>query len=230
MASKRPTGTTPGSTEARFPGFDVLSAQRSWDGVTRGVVLARLAPPSPLSFFTREQEPTARELVDRLLAQDDDPKVPVLEVVDRRLANGEGDGFRYADMPQDGEAWSRSIEGLDADARVATGQPFWDLDESRQMDVIERVRTADGEWHGMPAGRVFQLWMRYTCEAFYAHPWAWNEIGFPGPAYPHGYKNLGLDRREGIEVAERDAADPVPWAERAEAARAAHAGKLGEES
>ena len=32
--------------------------------------------------------------------------------------------------------------------------------------------------------------------AFYSHPWAWNEIGFPGPAYPRGYLNLGINARE----------------------------------
>lgn len=50
---------------------------------------------------------------------------------------------------------------------------------------------------------MWSLWTRYACTAFYAHPYAWNEIGFPGPAYPHGYKNPGLNRREPFEV--RDA-------------------------
>ena len=68
--------------------------------------------------------------------------------------------------------------------------------------------------------------MRYACGAFYSHPWAWNEIGFGGPAYPRGYKHLALDGREPWEVAERDAEDPVPWAERAEAAKKRHADRL----
>ena len=25
---------------------------------------------------------------------------------------------------------------------------------------------------------------------YYAHPWAWDEIGFGGPAYPRGYMRL----------------------------------------
>lgn len=33
--------------------------------------------------------------------------------------------------------------------------------------------------------------MRMTLSAFYSHPWAWNEIGFGGPAYPRGYMRLG---------------------------------------
>ena len=35
-------------------------------------------------------------------------------------------------------------------------------------------------------------------------------MGFPGPAYPRGYKNLGVGRLEPFEVADRrPAEDPV---------------------
>jgi hypothetical protein len=33
--------------------------------------------------------------------------------------------------------------------------------------------------------------MRATLSGFYSHPWAWNEIGFGGPAYPRGFMRLG---------------------------------------
>jgi Gluconate 2-dehydrogenase subunit 3 len=219
---RRPTGTTPGSAEQRFPGFDVLRESRAWDPVTTGVVLGRLRAPPPQRFFTPDNAPIARALIDRLLAQDDEPRVPVLEMVDERLAERRGDGYRYATMPEDWDAWARSLEGLDHDARRTTGEGFADLDRDAQMDLIEQVRVCEGDWHGMPAGRTFELWMRYVCAAFYSHPWAWNEIGFGGPAYPRGYKNLGLGRREDWEVAERDASDPVPWADRVDGARADH--------
>jgi len=216
-------GTTPGQTEPRFPGFDVTEQAHTWDATTARVVLKRLVPPSPMKFFTAEEIPTARALVDRLLAQDGEPRVPVLEEVDRRLAVGDGDGYRYSDMPDDATAWKKSIAGLDDDARAASGEAaFADLGRNRQMQIIERVRLDKGLWHGMPAQRVFGLWMRYAARAFYAHPWAWNEIGFGGPAYPRGYKNLGIDRREPFEVAEVHAADPIPWVERVEAARIRH--------
>ena len=59
----------------------------------------------------------------------------------------------------------------------------------------------------MVASHVWSLWTRYGCTAFYAHPLAWNEIGFDGPAYPRGYKNIGVDRLEGIEVHDAHPAD-----------------------
>jgi len=216
-------GTTPGGS-SRFPGFDVVDRADQWDRVTAGAVLSRLGPLAPLRFFSIEEEAAARPLVDRLLAQDDDPKVPVFEMIDTRLAEGETDGWRYEDMPEDGEAWHQSIRFLDEDAHDLSGVPFCDAGGDRQVEILEAVRTAD-QWHGLPAGRVWSLWMRYVCAAFYSHPWAWNEMGFGGPAYPTGYKNLGIDGREAWEVPERDAIDPEPWAHRVERAQARHRGE-----
>ena len=149
--------------------------------------------------------------------------MPVFEVIDRRLAERRGDGFRYEDMPEDPEAWRQSIAALNETAQARLRTAFANLAHDDQRDIIEEVRLCKGEWHGLPASRLFSLWMRYACSAFYAHPWAWNEIGFGGPAYPRGYKYLALGAREPWEVAERDAEDPVPWAKRAEAAKKRHA-------
>ncbi len=215
------TGTTSGGS-SRFPGNDVLGRAESWDPVTTEVVLRRLGVPTPLRFFLPSREPTVRALLDRLLAQDADPKIPLVELVDARLADGETDGWRYDDMPEDRQAWNRSVEALDADAATRTpGARFADLGRRDQLALLESVRTSD-EWHGLPARRVWSLWMRYACAAFYSHPWAWNEIGFGGPAYPVGYKNLGVDGREAWEVREHDARDPEPWAERVAKAHARH--------
>jgi hypothetical protein len=216
-------GTTPGSAEQRFPGYEVTGQANSWDKTTAAVVLQRLSPAGAPVFFSHEEEPIARALISRLLAQDDDPMVPVFEMIDRRLAERRGDGYRYEDLPDDPEAWQHSVAAVEAEASGRYQQSFADLPLSAQVQIIEAVRICPGDWRGLPAKRIFALWMRYACTAFYSHPWAWNEIGFGGPAYPRGYKNLGFDRREPWEFAERDAQDPVPWGERAEAAKSRHA-------
>jgi Gluconate 2-dehydrogenase subunit 3 len=213
-------GTTPGD-RGRFDGFDVLAQAGHWDRATREVVDARLRPGATL-FFDPDETKTARALLDRLLAQDDEPKIPLLELIEPRLAVRETDGYRYVDMPDDGDAWKRSLGGLDADAGATHGRRFAALAAEAQKGLIEAVRTAKGEWHGMPAARVFQLWMRYATTAFYSHPWAWNEIGFAGPAYPRGFKTLAIDRREPFERPERDAHDPVRWAHKVDAAQSEH--------
>ncbi len=55
----------------------------------------------------------------------------------------------------------------------------------------------------MPPHRYFLRLVTDACEAYYAHPWAWDEIGFGGPAYPRGYFRLENGEPEPWEVDER---------------------------
>ena len=213
----------------RYPGFDVLSQVDFWDDVTAGAVLARLSHPTDLSFFTPAEVSVAAPLLDLLLAQDAEPRVPVLELIDQRLAVGETDGWHYDDLPQDSDAWRRTLADLDDDARERFGHGFGELDRQQQAALVQAVQDADGTWHGMPAQHVWSLWTRYACTAFYSHPWAWNEIGFPGPAYPRGYLNLGVDAREKWEQRDEDETDPVTAGRRIERARADHTALLERE-
>jgi len=179
-------------------------------------VLRRLGPPQPLRFFSPAEQATATALLDHLLDQWDEPKVPVLAMIDQRLVEGSTDGWHYADMPTDDEAWRLTVSFLDADAVAAHGRGFVELTRDEQALVIQGVQDRVGDdWHGLPAGHVWSLWTRYACTAFYAHPWSWNEIGFGGPAYPRGYKNIGLDKREPWERPEVGARDPIPDVQRA---------------
>jgi len=187
----------------RFPGFDALAEQRHWDPVTAGVVLERVSNVRDFRFFTPDEQAVATVLCDRLLGQDGDGRIPVAAMIDARLAEAQTDGWRYADMPEDGQAWRDTLAALRADG-------FAEATEKEQDALIQGVQDAEGDWHGLPAPRVWSLWTRYACTAFYAHPDAWSEMGFPGPAYPRGYKNAGMDRREPFEVRDaRPAEDPL---------------------
>jgi Gluconate 2-dehydrogenase subunit 3 len=192
----------------RFPGYDVLSQSAHWDRATQGVVLARIGPQPALRFFTPAEQAVAAALFDLLLELDGDrPGVPVLELVDARLAESQTDGWRYHDMPPDGQAWQRSLAGLDLDARsrgVEGG--FAAMRREQQSERIQAVQDlGPRRWYGLPAAHVWSLWTRYACTAFYSHPQAWSEIGFGGPAYPRGYLRIGVDAREPWEVADQHA-------------------------
>jgi len=164
------------------------------------VVLARLAPVSDLSFFTDAEDAVARALCDLLLAQDS----------------------------ADPEAWRQTLAALDADADKTYGAGFAGLASAQQAAMIGAVfqaGQAKRTWHGWSGAHVWSLWTRYACAAFYSHPWAWNEIGFGGPAYTRGYKNVGIDARERWEVTgdtDTNGADPVPFADRVERAQTEH--------
>jgi len=199
-----------GRATGRFPGFDALSQTRHWDPVTTELITARTGPPPPLRFFTATERAAAAALLDQLAGQCDEPLgVPLVAMVDARLASGETDGWHYADLPEDGQAWRETLGYLDKDAHARCGTGFADASRHDQAAIIQAVQDAD-EWHGLAAARVWSLWTRYACTALYSHPYAWSEMGFPGPAYPRGYKNAGVGKREPFEVADaRPAEDPV---------------------
>ena len=205
-----PTGQTPGGTDTHFPGFDVLGQAGHWDDKTRQVVLDRLRPAGALRFFTETEAAVASALFDQLLDQRSEPRVPVLQMVDSRLAEDQTDGWHYDDMPVDEESWRRSLAALDEQARTERGCGFTECSWDDQSRIVASVQEAgDGAWHGLRADRLWSLWTRYACTAFYSHPWAWNEIGFGGPAYPRGYKNAHVGGREPWEVREQRPVDPV---------------------
>ena len=186
----------------RYPDYDVLDEADHWDEVTRRLVLDRVHNVPPIRFFTAPEANTLGAFCDLVLAQDDDPKIPVLNMVDAKLFAGELDGFRYEDMPDDRETWRLVALGLDAAARQHRAASFVDAAAEVRQRVVEAF--AEGKLHGeiwddLPPARAWKVVTRAMLSAFYSHPWAWNEIGFGGPAYPRGYARIGAGERESWE-------------------------------
>ena len=63
-------------------------------------------------------------MLDLLLGQDGEPRVPVLPLIDTRLSIGETDGWHYDDLPEDGQAWRDTLAHLDADAHDRHGAGY----------------------------------------------------------------------------------------------------------
>ena len=61
-------------------------------------IRSRVAPPPEPQFFTAAEQATARALAGQLLGQPlDELGVPVMEMIDAWLADGQTDGWRYED-------------------------------------------------------------------------------------------------------------------------------------
>ncbi|MEJ7891321.1 MAG: gluconate 2-dehydrogenase subunit 3 family protein [Solirubrobacteraceae bacterium] len=203
-------GTTP-QMHGRYPDFDVLDEADHWDGVTRRVVLARLAPP-PLRFFDEAEARTLGAFCDTVLAQDREPRVPVLAFIDAKLHEGRLDGFQYADMPDDRQTWRLVARGLDESAAEHGSGVYAEATADARVAVCEAFaegRLAGGVWRDLPVVHAWAVVMRAVLAAFYSHPWAWNEIGFGGPAYPRGYMRLGVGQKEPWEEEDAFPLDPV---------------------
>jgi hypothetical protein len=202
-------GVTP-QMHGRYPDYNVLDEVQHWDRATRRVVLERIENVPPIRFFTADEARTLGAFCDVVMAQDREPKIPVLEMVDAKLFAGRLDGFRFDGMPDDRETWRRVALGLDAAARQHKARDFAGASHDVQRSVIDAL--SNGELHGevwdeLDPKKAWGVVMRAILSAFYSHPWAWNEIGFGGPAYPRGYARLGAGQRENWERAaafERD--------------------------
>jgi len=185
-------GITP-QMHGRYPEYDVLEEQGHWDEVTRKVVLDRVHDVPEFRFFDAAEIVTLTAFADVVLAQDSEPRIPVLAFVDEKLFTAGRDGYRYFDMPDDDEVWRTVARGLDGFALLA-------LEE--QLDICHRFSKGElygGVWATLNVSRAWSLVMRYLTQAFYAHPWSWNEIGFGGPAYPRGYSRFGSPHLQGAE-------------------------------
>ncbi len=193
-----------------YPGYDVLSKRNtpSWNEQTRRVIERRLAiEPDGHRFFSDAEWATLRALCDRIVPQPADrAPVPVAAMVDLKMVEGPQDGYRRAELPAMQEAWRRGIEALDAEARAAHGRGFADLAASQQDRLIAAMRRGDlrhEAWGGMPCQLFFKERILFDIvRSYYAHPAAWNEIGWGGPAGPRGYVRLRTDRRDPWEAAE----------------------------
>jgi hypothetical protein len=198
------------SPMVRYPGYDVLEQRGHWDEATRQVVLDRMHNIPTIKYFTLTEVEILQAVCDRVMPQDDRPKdqrIAIVPWIDQRCHFHLSDGTRFEEMPPDEIAWRWGLEGIDQTSWAMHGRHFVELEGEEQDSVLERIRQGDppGEvWQRMPASRFWTaILMRHIVGPYYAHPWAWNEIGFGGPAYPRGYASLNANRREPWEV------DPV---------------------
>jgi hypothetical protein len=194
-------GVTP-QMHGRYPDYDVLEQQGHWDDVTRRVVLERVHTVPEIRFFTPAELETLTAFADLALAQDAEPRIPVMAFVDEKLHEHRLDGYQYFDLPDDRDTWRAVARGLDQEAARRGADRFALLGADDQVEVVSRLaqgRLYGGAWGTLNVSRAWSVVMRDLLEQFYSHPWAWNEIGFGGPAYPRGYARFGSPHLEGAE-------------------------------
>ena len=225
------TGATlaPRTQPGYYPGFSTLAQQKYWDPKTRSVILDRVHNVPSARFFDEEQTQLLEAICARLIPQDDRDgahRIPIVPQIDRRLADGQGDGYRYADMPPDPEAYLTGLRAIDESAQSAFERTFVTAALPQQDELLRSLH--DGQplvdhaaWRRMPVKRFWMLLLSDCLEAYYSHPYAWDEIGFGGPAYPRAYMRLENGEPETWEVDEvrYDWAAP-PWSASAAASPA----------
>ena len=195
----------------RYPGYDVLAKRNSpsWNEQTRRVVAERLSiDPDHHEFLNGEEWLTLQAVCAQIIPQPPTRArpVPIAAMIDQKLQIDARDGWRDSRMPPLREAWRRGLHALEAEAAARQGKRFHELEAAQQIALLTAVQlgnTHDPAWGEMPPQLFFRNRLLHDiASAYYAHPDAWSEIGFGGPASPCGYVRMNYDRRDPGEASE----------------------------
>ncbi|HEY7300720.1 MAG TPA: gluconate 2-dehydrogenase subunit 3 family protein [Xanthobacteraceae bacterium] len=200
-------------TEERFttpyPGYDVLEKWRtpSWNDQTRAVIAKRLHEVPPRRFFTELQWATLEAVCHRVVPQPERlHPVPIAPWIDAKLHKGQGSGTRYAGLPRDRDCWRRGMDAIEAEAQHRFRRSYHELDQAEQDIILHAMKEDEvgaPNWKDLPAKKFMRhVLLREIVAIYYAHPAAWSEIGFGGPASPRGYVRMGFNRRDPWEAQE----------------------------
>lgn len=190
-----------------YPGYSTLAQQKFWDAATRQKVLARVQQVPPIRFFTAEEARVFEVVAGHILPQDDrapEKRIPIVPWVDERLFSGRIPGYRFEHMPADRDAHRMGLQAIGLIARAAYHGEFLQLAWGSQDALLKSLHDgkpapgAEAIWKRMSVAKYWSMLVGDCAEVYYAHPWAWDEIGFGGPAYPRPYMRL-------------ERGDPEPW-------------------
>jgi pimeloyl-ACP methyl ester carboxylesterase len=172
---------------------------------TRAAMLDRTRAATPGSVWTTEEQATVAALVARVLHDPGDEAVLANRIL-AGIADGAGDGWRFAALPPDREAWRRGLATL----TMAAGG-FATLHPDAQTQLLERVdggevgRTDDTTQ--LSPGQMV-LWFEdvraETVRVWMSLPATMAAIGYDGFA-------VGGDGRRKQGYTRTSADDPEAW-------------------
>lgn len=174
---------------------------------TRATLAERAIADDPAyrpRIVSMRQLETLRALVDRVIPQH---AIDLAARIDTQLASGDGDGWRFADLPADTDAYRAGLDTLDA---LADGA-FATLDGEDRDALLHKVEAADWSAATPLTPAQMSLWFEDVradaVRLWLAHPATMARIGYDGFAIggdgvrKQGYALTAADEREGWEPA-----------------------------
>jgi choline dehydrogenase-like flavoprotein len=172
---------------------------------TREVLLKRLNAGKDYvpRFFTALDYASLKSLCATMAPSEIVPSYFAASEIDKRLAAGKGNGWRYAKMPPDAEAFRRWLLGLNEIARQKFNRHFVRLEPERQSEILRLVRRGKiivEAWRDFDYQLFFEELLVEFAEIFYSHPLAQEEIGYVGFADARGWQKIGLNQHKAPDV------------------------------
>lgn len=171
---------------------------------TRRALSLRMRRPSARPrFFEPHAFAVMRAACDRLIPQPERERpIDLAGALDCRLAEGEGDGWRYARMPRDPDMHVMGAAGLDQSAQALFGCGFAQalgIERDAVLGAVQSGEAVGAIWAELDAACYFEELLALLVDIYYAHPLSLEEIGYVGMADGHGWQAIGLGEREAHE-------------------------------
>jgi gluconate 2-dehydrogenase gamma chain len=148
-------------------------------------------------FFDSAALKTLRAICARLIPQSvAGDVIDIAGAIDRRLAGGRGNGWRYDVLPEDGKTYRIGLRGIDDVARAAFSTGFCEISNTERDQVLSSVqhnKVAGGCWTALPPGRFFEELLAEASGIYFSHPLAQERIGYVGMADKPGWSQVGLN-------------------------------------
>jgi hypothetical protein len=177
--------------------FNALDRLDKWDEISQEVVQARIKKEKGaemrFSFLSEREGEILEILTDVLIMQEKNNEyVKIAEMIDQKLAGG-FQGVRYGDDPWPQEFYKKGLAEAVEYAQKKFGKPIENLNFQElnifAQDLLEKEKNSF-------LHNFLRKVLTDATAIYYSHPSSWNEIGFPGPAYPEGYSNLDCGEKE----------------------------------
>ena len=182
---------------------------------TRDILLDRSRPDDRSvapATLTPEAFAVLRAVIDRVLPQRPATRIAIEARIDAALAAGEGDGWRFALLPPDAEAYRIALRTLQEAARAAHGSDYEALNTRHQDELLERGAAGQldvaGASPGQPlfSAQQMKLWFEDlrgdAVRIYVSHPATLARMGYSGIANggdgerKQGFVLLGAGERE----------------------------------
>ena len=187
--------------------FEELLAGPHVSASTRAALTQRLTEstqPYTPQFLAPETFALLEAVAARLLPQPErEHPIPLADAIDKRLAEGGADGWRYDALPPDREAFRLGLGGIEQIAQALHQADFERLTDEQRDAVLHALaggHPPGDTWQQLPADRFFEDLLAELTRTYYAHPWAQDEIGYVGYADLPAWTKIGLNEKEQREA------------------------------
>ncbi len=173
---------------------------------TQTVLLDRLVPDGlnyePL-VLSPDEFATLRAVLDRVVPQGD-CKIDLAAGLDKTLAEAKGDGWRYAILPSDLEAYRIGLKLLSEFSAKLSAVPFFRLSHGAQDSLLNAITCGRLCSPKLDLKLWFEDLRAEATKIYVSHPHTLANIGYSGIADdPNGFVLIGIGQREEWEPKSR---------------------------